>query len=136
MILKKNLIGTLTVCTLTALIALASCAKGNAADEGSGNGPGGRGSGGDGGLPVACPTCDTDGDGVADGSDKCPGTPAGAKVNGVGCADSQLTAEPEPIFPSYGLTWTPGGDLGRTGGLTWAYSGINRGDLFHIYWII
>ncbi|MEO8875691.1 MAG: hypothetical protein ABI461_08900 [Polyangiaceae bacterium] len=22
------------------------------------------------------------------------------------------------------------------GGLTWAYSGINRGDLFHIYWII
>jgi outer membrane protein OmpA-like peptidoglycan-associated protein len=35
-----------------------------------------------------CPT-DTDGDGVADGLDRCPDTPEAAKVNGAGCtADS------------------------------------------------
>ncbi|MGH7330893.1 MAG: hypothetical protein ACREJX_21290, partial [Polyangiaceae bacterium] len=32
--------------------------------------------------------------------------------------------------------WTPTGDLGRAGGLTWTYTGINRGELFHIYWIV
>src|SRR4029079_5481183 len=31
-----------------------------------------------------------------------------------------------------------GGDAGRAagGGLAWTYTGINRGDLFHIYWVI
>lgn len=33
---------------------------------------------------------DSDGDGVSDCSDSCPGTPAGASVNGSGCACSQL----------------------------------------------
>ncbi len=80
--------------------------------------------------------CDQDGDGVVDGSDKCPNTPAGAVVNHNGCADSQLTPTLEPTFPSYGLTWTPTGDLGRAGGMVWTYTGIQRMDLFHIYWIL
>ena len=80
--------------------------------------------------------CDQDGDGVVDGMDQCPNTPMGAMVNHVGCADSQLTPTLEPNFPPYGLTWAPTGDLGRAGGLTWAYANITRRDLFHIYWII
>jgi hypothetical protein len=42
----------------------------------------------------------------------------------------------EKNFPPYGLVWTPTGDMGRAGGLTWAYTGINRGTLTHIWWII
>src|SRR5690242_14652577 len=42
----------------------------------------------------------------------------------------------EKMFPPYGLVWTPTGDMGRAGGLTWAYTGINRGTLTHIWWII
>lgn len=80
--------------------------------------------------------CDTDMDGVRDGSDQCPSTPPGQPVNKVGCADSQLTPVLVPEFPPFGLTWTNTGDLGRAGGLTWTYAGIARGDLFHIYWIV
>jgi OOP family OmpA-OmpF porin len=36
--------------------------------------------------PVAQPV-DSDGDGVNDGKDKCPGTPAGVRVDAVGCPD-------------------------------------------------
>ena len=79
--------------------------------------------------------CDADGDGVVDGSDQCPHTSSIEVVNMVGCADSQLTATLQP-FPAFGLTWTPTGDLGRAGGLTWTYVGIQRKDLFHIDWII
>jgi len=79
--------------------------------------------------------CDRDGDGIVDGSDHCPNTPAGAIVNQVGCADSQLTPMLQP-FPPFGLTWTPTGDPGKAGGLTWTYTGIQRKDLFHIYWLI
>lgn len=32
---------------------------------------------------------DTDGDGVADGEDRCPNTPVGTKVNALGCAEKQ-----------------------------------------------
>jgi hypothetical protein len=39
-------------------------------------------------------------------------------------------------FPPYGLTWTSTGDLGRAGGLTWTYTGIQRGGISHIYWIL
>ena len=84
---------------------------------------------------AACTTCDSDGDGVPDSSDQCPSTPAGATVNMVGCADSQLTPVLGPAFPPYGLTWVSSGELGRAGGLTWTYTGIDRGDLFHIYWV-
>jgi hypothetical protein len=80
--------------------------------------------------------CDQDGDGVVDGNDQCPNTPPGEVVNHVGCADSQLVAMLEPTFPPYGLTWTSTGDLGRAGGLTWTYVGIQRNDLFHIDWIL
>src|SRR4051812_7393595 len=59
----------------------------------------------------ACVSCDSDGDGVTDATDKCAGTPAGAKVNTVGCADSQVSAKLEPNFPPLGLTWTPTGNL-------------------------
>jgi hypothetical protein len=115
---------------LTILIA-ASCAKGGAANPDGGGGdstpPG----------PDGCGTmCDQDGDGVFDGSDHCPNTPPGQPVNHVGCADSQLTPMLEAMFPPFGLTWTSAGDLGKAGGLTWTYVGIERKDLFHIYWII
>ncbi|MGK2906278.1 MAG: MopE-related protein [Desulfuromonadales bacterium] len=33
----------------------------------------------------ACPVTDTDGDGVADSIDRCPGTPAGTVVDAIGC---------------------------------------------------
>src|SRR5256885_16739358 len=80
--------------------------------------------------------CAADKDGVFDQTDQCPNTPMGEPVNTVGCADSQLTAMLETVFPPYNLTWTPGGDPGRAGGLTWTYVGIERGDLFHIWWIV
>lgn len=87
--------------------------------------------------PATCDgPCDKDGDGVADPNDKCPNTPPKTPVNKAGCADSQLTPKLEPNFPPLGLTWTPSGNLGRAGGLTWSYAGINRGDLFHVYWIV
>lgn len=41
---------------------------------------------------------DSDGDGVADAYDRCPGTPAGELVDGSGCAQSQLGAGPERKF--------------------------------------
>lgn len=37
------------------------------------------------GVAETCPVTDTDGDGVEDGVDQCPGTPAGTDVNAVGC---------------------------------------------------
>lgn len=37
--------------------------------------------------PVVIVPVDSDGDGVVDGTDECPDTPAGAKVNGVGCEE-------------------------------------------------
>ena len=40
-------------------------------------------------------TTDSDGDGVADANDKCPGTPAGTKVDGTGCP-LPAAAKPEP----------------------------------------
>ncbi len=73
---------------------------------------------------------------LVDGSDQCPDTPPGTVVNSVGCADSQLVPTLEPTFPPYGLTWTSTGDLGKAGGLTWTYTGIQRADLFHIDWIL
>jgi len=79
--------------------------------------------------------CDADGDGVFDQSDMCPMTPSGEPVNMAGCSASQLTPTLEPTFPPYNLMWTPTGDPGRPGGLTWTYVGIDRRDLFHIYWV-
>jgi len=51
-------------------------------------------------------------------------------------ADAPRTPKLEANFPPYGLTWTSTGDLGRAGGLTWTYTGIQRGTLLHIYWIV
>lgn len=125
-----------------ALALAASCATG---ETNPGNPDGGIGSdakagdgatGGDGGKCDGGSNCDSDGDGVPDNIDQCPGTPPNTKVNKVGCADTQLKPKLNPAWPPYGLTWTNAGELGRVGGLTWTYSGINRGDLFHIYWIL
>jgi hypothetical protein len=116
------------------LAALAGCAKGGAGAPGDGGGGGG------GGGPTADASCgdqcDTDHDGVVDPIDQCPNTPMGAMVNMVGCADSQLTPVLDDTFPPYDLAWSMEGDLGRAGGLLWTYTGIVRGDLFHIWWIV
>jgi len=107
-----------------AVVAAAGCAKG-------GDG------GGDETIDGSCgDRCDADSDGVFDPMDMCANTPSGEMVNTKGCSDSQLTPKLEPTFPPYNLMWTSGGDIGRPGGLTWTYEGIQRGDLFHIYWII
>jgi hypothetical protein len=108
---------------LAVMFVLAGCA--NAGGEGS---PDGDASCGD--------QCDQDGDGVFDGMDRCADTPSGSQINGVGCADSQVNPQLEPTFPPYNLMWTMGGEIGRAGGMTWTYAGIDRGDLFHIYWIV
>jgi hypothetical protein len=95
------------------------------------------GVGGDAKMPDAScgTTCDGDKDGVYDQDDQCPMTPASETVNDEGCADSQLTATLQP-FPPFNLTWTPTGDPGKAGGLIWNYDGIEREDLFHIYWLV
>jgi hypothetical protein len=111
-----------------ALVALIGCAKGGTSSDPDAAGPTPDASCGD--------SCDSDGDGVTDGSDECPGTPPGEVVNSVGCSDAQVSPTLEPLFPPFNLTWTPTGDLGRAGGLTWTYTGIDRADLFHIYWIV
>jgi hypothetical protein len=115
-------------------MALIGCAK---AQNGIPDGNGGGGGGPDAPPPDAScgDMCDQDGDGVYDPMDKCPNTPPGQVVNHVGCSDSQLTSVLVP-FPPFGLTWTPTGDPGRAGGLTWTYVGINRADLFHIDWVV
>lgn len=130
MIRKYGVLGT----TLAVFVA-ASCAQGQTVNQVSGSNADGGGVSAD-GAPLCTGPCDADGDGVSDPSDKCPSTPSGAVVNKDGCADGQLTPQLEATFPSYGLTWTPTGDLGRMGGLTWTYTGIQKGDLFHIYWVI
>jgi hypothetical protein len=121
--LKHRVLGT-----APALFAAMGCAQGQATPDASGDPTVDASS--------CAPFCDQDGDGVPDASDQCPDTPVGEPVNQAGCADSQLTATLEPTFPPFGLTWTPTGDLGRAGGLTWTYTGIQRRDLFHIYWIV
>lgn len=117
--------GRILIIALAISVAM-GCAK---------SGAGAPGDGGASDAAASCATCDTDGDGVQDPNDKCPNTPQSAPVNPDGCADSQLKPTLNPTFPPYALTWTPTGDLGRAGGLTWAYDGIQRGDLFHIYWV-
>ena len=77
-----------------AIVVAASCAKAN-------NGPVGTD------APVVpadvaidgCGSdCDTDMDGVKDGTDQCPNTQKGEVVNNVGCADSQLMPMLAPTF--------------------------------------
>jgi len=60
-------------------------------------------------LNVGAPS-DADGDGVADGVDQCPGTPAGEAVNGDGCAASQLDSDNDGI--SDALDQCPGTPAG------------------------
>src|SRR5690349_21830965 len=114
------------------LVAVMSCAKAS-------NGPAAQdapSAPADVALDGCGSNCDSDMDGVVDGVDQCPNTPPGQPVNKVGCADSQLTPVLVAEFPPFGLAWTPTGDLAGAGGLTWTYTGIDRGDLFHIYWIV
>ena len=140
----KNLLLTASLMAAAVIVAL-SCAQGQADSSdptGTGGDDGGGGGGDDGGggtLPdgASCgTTCDADGDKVPDGTDKCPNTPPGVPVNKDGCADSQVPPKLEPKFPPLGLTWTPAGNLGRAGGLTWTYTGIQRADLFHVWWVV
>lgn len=119
-----------------AVLLAAGCAN---AEKSGADGDGGIGSdgGGSGSADASCGAmCDEDGDGVFDPVDACPNTVPGADVNDEGCADAQVTPTLEPDFPPFGLTWTPTGELGRAGGLTWTYTGIERSDRFHIYWVV
>jgi OmpA-OmpF porin, OOP family len=51
--------------------------------------------------PTETPTADTDGDGVADGADRCPGTLKGAKVDASGCVvEEQKISLPNIEFES------------------------------------
>ncbi len=116
-----------------ALLVAAGCAnaeKGGATDGGTGSDGGGSGDASCGAM------CDEDNDGVVDGLDLCPGTSALGTVNSNGCSDAQVEPELEPTFPPFNLTWTPTGALGRPGGLVWTYTGIERGERFHIYWLV
>jgi hypothetical protein len=131
---KRATVDLVSVKTYVLFVTLLGCAKaqngGGGVDAAGSNGPDARP------PDASCgDMCDQDGDGVFDPVDQCPNTAAGAVVNHVGCADSQLTAVLVP-FPPFGLTWTPTGDMGRAGGLTWTYVGIQRMDLFHIDWIV
>src|SRR5579863_9876707 len=45
------------------------------------------------------------------------GDAVGSKDSG---PDAPRTPKLDSTFPPYGLTWTPSGNLGRAGGLTWA----------------
>ena len=113
-------------------LAAVGCAKGNTVKPDGGGIP-------DSGVPMpdSCgDLCDADGDGVPDHLDQCPMTPTGEKVNKVGCSDSQLTPVLSTMFPPFGLAWSHGGDPGMAGGLNWTYTGIQHGDLFHIWWIV
>lgn len=111
-------------CTLLVLATTAAgCASGGS-------------SGDDVDVDAGCVTdCDADGDGVAAG-DACPDTPPGEPVNSVGCADSEVEPVLQPEWPPFGLAWTQEGDFGRVGGMTWSYQGIERDDLFAIYWVV
>lgn len=67
---------------------------------------------------------DTDGDGVADAFDQCPGTPAGTVVDDTGCPPP--VPEPNPNAESdYNMTATETGDIGRAGGATWSFRDID-----------
>lgn len=141
MILQNHVLGSALTLVVAAGAASCATAGGATSDDTSGPHPDSGaisdGTIADGVVPASCDgACDKDGDGVIDPNDKCPNTPPKAVVNKNGCSDSQLTAKLEPTFPSYGLTWTPTGELGRAGGLTWTYTNIARGDLFHIDWIV
>lgn len=46
-------------------------------------------------APVIARVVDSDGDGVPDGADRCPGTPSGAHVNAAGC---ELDADADGVF--------------------------------------
>lgn len=120
---------------LLGALAAVGCAKGSTAAPDGGGGPDIDGGGTS--PDASCGEfCDQDNDGVLDPNDDCPDTGPGEVVNEVGCSDAQVSPTLEPEWPPFGLTWTPTGDLGRAGGLTWGYSGIQRDDLFHIYWIV
>lgn len=113
--------------------ALGACA--NAKEQGDPDGGGGGGDG-QGSADAGCgDLCDADHDGVVDSADQCPNSSSLVTVNDEGCAESQLPWTLQP-FPPFGLQWTPSGDPGRAGGLTWTYVNIERGDLFRIDWLI
>jgi hypothetical protein len=122
--------------TVFAIFAVTACATAGegAPDASSAQGDSGPSMGSDASSCGA--VCDQDGDGVPDDIDECPDTPPGEPVNQVGCSESQLTPTLEPDFPPFGLSWVPTGELGRAGGMTWTYTGIERGDLFRIYWLL
>ncbi len=58
------------------------------------------------------PPTDADGDGVADATDECPGTPSGAPVNAAGCAASQLDDDGDGVTNDRDLC--PGTTAGTT----------------------
>ena len=110
-----------------AMVAAAGCARG------------GDGGGGGGGETVdgSCgDQCDSDSDGVSTRWTSARTRRRARWSTAKGALTRSSRQSSSPTFPPYNLMWTSGGDIGRPGGLTWTYEGIQRGDLFHIYWII
>ncbi len=60
----------------------------------------GGGSGGGTTYTPPAEAADADGDGVADGDDSCPDTPAGEEVNSEGCSSSQTDADADGVADS------------------------------------
>lgn len=65
-------------------------------------------------VPVVAAPKDSDGDGVVDTADKCPGTVAGAKVNAQGC---ELDSDADGVVDR--LDECPGSPAGRQGRCPW-----------------
>lgn len=66
----------------------------------------GTGTGGMTGGETAPPPVDSDGDGVPDVTDACPGTPSGVQVGSTGCPPSGPMVPPAPPTPEVNLTVT------------------------------
>jgi hypothetical protein len=62
---------------------------------------------------LAVDALDTDGDGVDDALDLCPGTVTGDPIDSAGCADAQVDADGDGVCNSFALSAGPSGCTGQ-----------------------
>jgi len=87
-------------------------------------------------VAAACANGQETGPPPPDGGSTLDGTTSDVVGSKDSHSDAPVGPKLETTWPPYGLNWTSTGDLGRAGGLTWTYTGINRGTLLHIYWVV